>query len=139
MIVIDTNILSEVMRETPSAQVIGWVNAQNALSLFVTTVSIGEILYGLRIMPDGRRLERLRHIFEEYLRRGFDQRVITYDEAAARAYADVMAARRTSGRPMSVPDGQIASIAQSRGYALATRNIRDFGGIGLELINPFDA
>jgi predicted nucleic acid-binding protein len=139
MIIIDTNVISEVMRERPSGHVISWLNGQNAVSLFITTVTVGEVLYGLSMMPQGRRLDHLRMTFEGYLRRGFGQRVLAYDEASARAYADVMAIRRRSGRPLDVADGQIAAIARMHGYAIATRNTRDFDGVGLELINPFEA
>jgi predicted nucleic acid-binding protein len=139
MIVVDTNVISEVMRGRPSEQVVAWLNAQNAALLFVTTVTIGEVLYGLNMLPDGRRLDRLRGAFESYLLRGFGRRVLAYDEAAARAYADILAGRRRLGRPLDIAHAQIAAIARARGYAVATRNSRDFEGVGLDLINPFDA
>ena len=137
MIIVDTNVISEIMRERPSETLLAWLNGQNAALLFVTTVTIGEVLYGLGIMPDGRRLDRLRATFEGYLRRGFGGRILAYDEGAARAYADIMVRRRRAGRPLDIADGQIAAIARVHGYAVATRNMRDFEGVGLNLVNPF--
>lgn len=138
MIIVDTNVISEVMRERPSEAMVAWLNGQNAALLFVTTITIGEVLYGLAAMPEGHRLDRLRDTFEAYLRRGFGGRVLDYDEGAARAYADTLMRRRRAGRPLDIADAQIAAIARAGGYAVATRNERDFDGIGLELINPFE-
>lgn len=137
MILLDTNIVSEVMRTEPALNVIDWLNEQTSSALYVSSVTIGEIAYGLRILPSGKRRSKLRDRFERFISEGFAQRVLAYDEVAARTYGDIMGARREEGRPMSMSDGQIAAIAQSNHLAVATRNTADFEGCGIELFNPF--
>jgi hypothetical protein len=137
VIVLDTNVISAVMRRDPSPSVLRWLDERETTSLFLTSVTLAEIRYGLRIMPDGRRRRGLEMRFEELVSRGFQQRLLAFDETAAHAYAEVMAHRKEIGRPMSAFDGQIAGIARSRGFAVATGNVRDFEGCGLEILNPF--
>ena len=137
MILLDTNVVSEVMKVAPSKAVLEWLNDQDSCSLYVSTITIGEIEYGLRILPVGKRRLQLRERFERFISQAFAQRVLSFDEAAARAYGDVMGLRKELGRPMSVPDGQIAAVARSRVLAMATRNISDFEECGLDLLNPF--
>ena len=137
MILLDTNVVSEVMRVAPTPAVLTWLNEQDSTTLFVSTVTIAEIEYGLRVLPDGKRRVGLRERFEHFLAQAFAGRVCDFDQAAARSYGEVMGGRREIGRPMSVPDGQIAAIARSRGYAVATRNVADFEDCGLSLVNPF--
>ena len=137
MIVLDTNIVSEVMKVSPSKWVIEWLNAQESSSLFLSTVTIGEIEFGLRVLPDGQRRRSLKERFEQFVSQAFTQRVLDYDESAARTYGEVMGYRRELGRPLSVPDGHIASIARAHGFAVATRNVSDFEECGIELINPW--
>lgn len=139
MIVIDTNVVSEAMKSSPSRSVIQWLNAQASSTLYVSTVTIGEIEYGLRVLPDGRRRLALKDRFEQFLAQAFSHRLLAYDEAAARAFGEVMGHRRELGRPTSIPDGQIAAIARVRGYAVATRNLGDFEHCGIDLIDPFVA
>lgn len=137
MILVDTNVVSEVMRPAPSPSVLAWLNGQDALGLFLSTVSIAEIGYGIRVLPEGKRRRELEDRFERFVAEGFGQRILGFDEPAARIYPAVMARRREMGRPMGLPDGQIAAIARANRCVLATRNIRDFEACGLELINPF--
>ena len=137
MIVIDTNIISEVMKPSPSLAVLKWLNQQNSNSLFVSTITLGEIEYGLRILPTGKRRHELKERFEQFIFQAFRQRILVFDEAAARSYGEVMGHRKDLGRPMSVPDGQIAAIARSKGFAIATRNTSDFEECGFDLFNPF--
>jgi predicted nucleic acid-binding protein len=137
VIVIDTNVLSEFMASPPAEAVVEWLNIQDAAHLFLTTISIAEIGFGLRVMPDGRRRRLLSDRFEQFVATAFASRVLSFDEDAARAYGEIRGHRRELGRPMSAFDGQIAAIAKTRGYAIATRNVRDFGDCGLELIDPF--
>ena len=138
MILLDTNVVSEVMRPKPSGNVVNWLNQQNSGSLFLSSITIAEICYGLRILPIGRRRQELETRFEAFIAQGFSRRIIGFDESAARAYAEIMGKRKEEGLPMSLPDGQIAAVAQISHLALATRNIRDFENCGLELINPFE-
>lgn len=137
MIILDTNIVSEIMKSAPSRTVLDWLNAQDTASLYVTTITLAEISYGLRLLPDGQRRRLLVERFEQFIARAFDQRILSFDEAAARAYGDIMGHRKELGRPISVTDGQIAAIARTHGFGIATRNIKDFEASQIVLINPF--
>ena len=137
MILVDTNVVSEVMKISPSKTVVQWLNKQKSSSLYVSTVTIGEIEYGLRILPSGKRRLQLKEKFERFISLAFAQRVLAYDEATARTYGEVMGLRKEIARPMSVPDVQIAAIARSNGLLVATRNTGDFEDCGVELIDPF--
>jgi predicted nucleic acid-binding protein len=137
MILLDTNVVSEVMKAVPLEIVVDWLNGQNSSSLYVSAITIGEIAYGLRILPDGKRRLRLSDKFEQFISLAFAQRVLAYDEPAARIYGEIMGSRKESGRPMSVADGQIASIARSKHLTVATRNTVDFEECGVDLIDPF--
>jgi predicted nucleic acid-binding protein len=138
MILLDTNVVSEVMRLKPSENVLHWLNQQNSGGLFISSITIAEICYGLRILPDGQRRRQLEARFEAFVVQGFSGRILDFDEPAARAYAELMGICKEKGCPMSIPDGQIAAVAQVSRLALATRNMRDFIACGIELINPFE-
>ncbi len=99
MIIVDTNIVSEFMTSPPVNSVLEWLNAQDSASLYLTTVSIAEITYGLRIMPEGKRRWLLQDRFEQFVASAFKTRILSFDEAAARAYAEVLGFRREAGRP----------------------------------------
>ncbi|MEA3410198.1 MAG: type II toxin-antitoxin system VapC family toxin [Pseudomonadota bacterium] len=137
MILIDTNVISEIMKVEPSEAVVSWLNDQKSDALYVSAVTIGEIEYGLRVMPIGKRQLRLKERFERFVSLAFAQRVLAYDETAARAYGENMGLRKETGRPMNIPDGQIAAIARANTLTVATRNTRDFEDCGIELIDPF--
>lgn len=137
MILLDTNIVSEFMRATPDENVIAWLNAQQSSELFLSSITIAEIGYGLYVLPNGKRKKQLQNRFEQFIKNAFSYRILDFTEQAAQNYARVMGEKQQAGRPMSVPDGQIAAIALTNGFALATRNIKDFEDCGLELINPF--
>lgn len=139
MVIIDTNVVAEMMKPSPSPMVVAWLNSQESSALFLTAISIGEIVYGLRVMPSGKRRLQLEQGFERVLAEAFAGRILAFDEEAARHYGEVMGRRKEIGRSLSVPDGQIASIARARGCAIATRNVRDFTECGVEVINPFDS
>lgn len=137
MILVDTNVISEVMRPSPSAAVIAWLNAQHSHDLYISSISLGEIEYGLRILPNGRKRNEPTDRFGAFIRQAFALRILSFDENAARAYGQIMSQRRSLGRPLSMADGQIAAIARTHGYAVATRNIRDFEDCGIDMVNPF--
>jgi len=103
----------------------------------ISAITIGEIACGLGILPVGSRRTQLKERFERFVSLAFAQRVLAFDRAAARTYGEIMAPRREIGRPMSVPDGQIAAITRVNGLELATRNSRDFADCGIDLIDPF--
>jgi len=138
MIILDTNIVSEFMTSPPNGLVLKWLNNQDVSRLHLTTITIAEINYGLSIMPEGNRKELLEERFNIFIESAFEQRILSFNESAARFYGELLANRRHLGRPMSSFDGQIASIARAHNFTVATRNIKDFVDCGLELINPFD-
>ena len=139
MIVLDTNVVSELMVPRPSAKVVEWVSEQRAPTLYLTTISEAELRYGAAILPAGRRRERLLSEIEGMLQKDFEGRVLPFDRSAAFNYPEVAAARRYSGHPISHADCQIAAIARSNGAAVATRNVRDFEGCGVDIIDPWAA
>ena len=137
MLVVDTNVLSALMRPTPDTVVASWVAERPTSSLYLTAISEAELRFGLAIMPPGRRRDGLAEGLERMLRSGFANRVLPFDSAAASAYAAIAAARRAMGRPMPEADCQIAAIARSRDMAVVTRNVRDFADAGIEVIDPW--
>lgn len=138
MIILDTNVVSEFMTSPPDSQVLSWLNAQDVALLYLSTITIAEIGYGLRSMPDGKRRQLLSERFEQFVDEAFTQRILPFDENAARIYGEIICHRKEMGRPMSNLDGQIAAIARSRRFSVATRNIKDFEHCQIELINPFN-
>jgi predicted nucleic acid-binding protein len=138
MIILDTNVVTEVMKPSPAAAVVSWLNAWDSSALFLTAITLGEIRYGLRTMPQGLRRQRLEEGFERVIAEAFTGRILAFGEEAAAHYGEVMAKRKELGRPLSVPDGQIAAIARLHGFAVATRNVRDFLACGIEIVNPFE-
>ena len=138
MVVIDTNIVSELMRAEPSAEVLAWMDDQPPRELFVTAVTEAEVRTGIALLPDGRRRRGLAEACERACGSLFAGRVLPFDSDAARSYAEIVVARRVLGRPVSHADGQIAAIARSRGMAVATRNIRDFEDMGIDVFDPWD-
>jgi hypothetical protein len=136
MFVLDTNILSAMMKPGPEPEVAAWIAGQDEALLFTTTISYAEIFAGLAVMADGRRRRALevtaRMMFEE-----FDTRVLVFDSDAASAYAELFAARRRAGRPTATLDLMIASIARCRDACVVTRDTGGFEACGLTLINPW--
>lgn len=137
MVVLDTNVVSELMRTTPSAEVLVWMDELPPRELFVTAVTEAEVRTGIAILPAGARRRGLADAAERTLGGLFAGRVLPFDSSAARAYADIAAASRAAGHPISQSDCQIAAIARSRSMAVATRNVRDFSETGIEVIDPW--
>ena len=137
MIPLDTNVVSELMKLAPEPAVMVWINTLPGSTVFISAVTQAEILYGVALVPEGKRREGLaqaaRIAFETYFR----GRILPFDSEAAEAFAALAAGRRQVGRPISQADAQIAAIARSRGAALATRNVADFEGCGVEIVNPW--
>jgi predicted nucleic acid-binding protein len=139
MIFLDTNVLSEVMRPVPNANVIAWMNRQDPGELLLTAITVAEILYGIRRLPHGSRQTTLLKLANALFEEEFAQRILPFDAAVAMHYADLVCQRQQQGRPIGMADAQIAAICRSvDGASLATRNVGDFTGIGLALINPWD-
>jgi predicted nucleic acid-binding protein len=137
MIVLDTNVVSEAIRSQPDTSVASWLASQPSSSLFISTVTQAELLYGVELLADGKRRRGLEDAVRMILRDEFRGRVLPFDGPAAETYATIAAGRRLRGKPISVFDAQIAAIARSRGAHVATRNIEDFDDCGIGLLNPW--
>lgn len=137
-VLLDTNVLSELLRAQPHPGVLAWMAVQPADSLFVSAVTQAEVLLGARLLPTGKKRQQLEHALEAMFHEDFARRVLPFDSAAAAEYAAVVAARRRAGAPISQFDGQIAAIAFSHRLRVATRNVSDFEGCGLTVVNPWD-
>ena len=138
MFVLDTNVLSALMAAAPAAQVAAWMEGQPAAALFTTAVSQAEILCGLAVMPPGRRRAGLEAAARAMFEEDFEGRVLSFDPTAAVAYADIFATRRRAGRPTATIDLMIAAIARSQSAQVVTRNVSDFEGCGIGVVNPWD-
>lgn len=138
MLILDTNVVSELMRQTPDPMIATWVAGHATSSLYLTAVTEAELRFGLAVMPQGKRREGLATGLERMLKTGFANRILPFDSGAARSYAGIAASRRRRGRPIAQADCQIAAIARARGMEVATRNVRDFEDMGIEIIDPWD-
>ncbi len=139
MFVIDTNVASELMRPYPAPAVAAWVAERDAEDLYLTAVSEAELLYGVAVLPAGRRRAVLEATIIRWFDLGFRERILPFDSAAAHAYAETAAERRRTGRPIDSTDCQIAAICRSRFAIMVTRNVRDFEDTGVTVINPWTA
>ncbi|WP_210880205.1 type II toxin-antitoxin system VapC family toxin [Roseovarius autotrophicus] len=139
MIIVDTNVVSELLRPTPEPRVETWLAAQDGLDIYLTAISEAELRYGVAIMDNGKRRDGLADAIDRILREDMGGRVLAFDSAAAEAYATIASSRRAAGRPIAQADCQIAAIARARGAKVATRNTADFEGCGVNLINPWTA
>lgn len=138
MILLDTNVVSELMRAAPAPRVLQWLDAQPAADIWISAVTAGEIRLGIALLPDGQRKGRLAALAEAMFEEDFSDRCLPFDLAAAADCAGIVATRSRQGRPVSVEDAQIAAIARSSGLTLATRNTKNFMGIdGLHVVNPW--
>jgi len=137
MIILDTNIVSELLRPVPEAKVEAWLAAQDGAQVYLTTISEAELRYGVAILDDGKRRDVLAEAVDAILREDFRGRILPFDSPAAEAYAVIASERRMAGRPISQFDCQIAAIGSARGAAVATRNAKDFLGCGIEIIDPW--
>lgn len=136
--ILDTNVLSEMMSSSPSNAPLAWIaKARMADKLFITTITVAEILYGVELLPPGRRRDKLNSEAEATFRLDFGGRILEFDEMAARQFAQIAATRRKAGRPIAEFDAQIAAIARVHGAIVATRNTDDFEGCDVQLINPW--
>lgn len=137
MIALDTNVASELMNGEPNPRVSAWFLQQPRHTLYVPSVVMGELLHGVAILPEGKRKESLSRTVEEWQQK-FEERILPLDGGAARCYAVLAAKARSAGQPMGQNDAYIAAIAQARGLAIATRDVRPFQAAGLEVINPWE-
>lgn len=137
MIIVDTNVVSELLRASPNSAVEAWLATQAAGKVFLTTVSEAELRYGAAIMPAGKRRTLMMAAIDGLLREDFRARILPFDSAAASEYARIGAERKAAGRPISQFDCQIAATARAHGAMLATRNVTDFEGCGIRIVDPW--
>ncbi len=137
MIVLDTNVVSELMRPLPSAAVVRWISQHSADEIYSSTVVLAEVLYGIEILPAGRRRSDLLAGADKMFTVVLSGRILSFDEQSARVFAQIASTRRRKGRPMAELDAQIAAIASVHSASLATRNTGDFEGCGIRLFNPW--
>jgi hypothetical protein len=137
LILLDTNVVSELMRPAPSPHVLQWLNIQASQDIWLCSVVAAELLFGLVRLPDGTRKQQLTLTFSLMLSEDFQNRVLAFDLEAAVVYADLVARRESQGKPISLADAQIASICLTHQASFATRNTKDFEGLGLTLVNPW--
>ena len=137
MILLDTNVLSELTRLMPDRGVERWLAGQRVADVFISAVTEAELRYGVALLPPWKRQSLLAAATEDMLAHDFKGRILPFDSPAAITYADIVAHRRRAGRPMSQSDARIAAIARSQGAVLATRNVRDSEGCGVTVVNPW--
>ena len=139
MILLDTNVASELIRPLPASQVIGWLSRQASDDLFLSVISEAELRVGVLLMPPGQKRDKIAAAIEILLGTYFAGRVLDFNRTAARHYAEILTTRRSMGRPVSHQDAQIAAIAKANGIPLATRNTRDFDHVGVQVIDPWQS
>jgi toxin FitB len=137
MIILDTNVLSALMRTSPETAVVAWLDGQNAESIWLTSITLFETRLGLALLPSGRRRQTLEDAFTRLLIEDLENRVLDFDSAAANEAASLAAARQKIGRPVDMRDTQIAGIALARRATLATQNVRHFADLKISVVNPW--
>lgn len=138
MIVLDTNVVSEPLKPAPNPAVLDWLNAQEPQTLYLTTINLAELLAGVEALPAGRRRDTLAQALSTQVLSLFEGRILSLDTKAAEVFAKTSANAQAQGNTMGFADCAIAAIARANGFALATRNLRDFKGAGVQLINPWE-
>lgn len=138
MILLDTNVLSAIMRQNPDRAVISWLDGQPRNSVWTTSITVLEVRLGLQIMPAGKKRSALIPMFERLLTEVIEGRILSFDTAAAQQAANLMALRQRAGRPVELRDTMIAGIALASRATLATRNAKHFADLALPVINPWD-
>ena len=139
MIILDTNVLSELMKPEASKAVVAWITGQERTRLFTTVITLAEIMYGLEIMPSGRRRTARLQLATEIFGIDFADRILPFESTAAWAFATIVATRQRAGTPIQPMDAQIAAIARANRMSVATRNVKDFADCGVDLIDPWGA
>lgn len=137
MILLDTNVVSELMRPAPSEAVLAWFAAQDAADLYLSAIAEAELRRGAAMLPEGKRRAQLMAAIDAMIIEDFAGRILSFDSAAAQAFVQVFLERRAVGRPISFADCQIAAIARAQDAAIATRNTADFAGCGIAVIDPW--
>jgi len=138
MIVLDTNVVSEAMKPNPNPAVRAWLNEQSAETLYLTSVSLAELLFGIAALPDGKRKDMLAKALDGLMEL-FRGRVLSFNTDAARKYADLAVMAKIAGRGFPVPDGYIAAVAAAQGYRVASRDMAPFEAANMDVVNPWES
>lgn len=139
MILLDTNVVSEPLKVVADRNVIAWIDAQLIETMYLSTISLAELRFGIAVLPEGKRKDALHSNLEQRVISLFSGRILPFDDAASRAYASLRAHARASGHAIAPTDGYIAAIATANGFAVATRDKSPFEAAGLTVINPWDS
>ena len=139
MIILDTNVVSEPLKAAPEPAVPAWLDAQSSATLYLTSITLAELQAGVAALPAGKRRNLLDKVLAQQVLPSFEGRILAFDARAAHACAQVHAGAQAAGNPIGFAEGAIAAIAAAHGFALATRNTRDFKGTGVGLIDPWEA
>jgi predicted nucleic acid-binding protein len=137
LIILDTNVISEPLKPTPNAAVLSWLDRQSPATLYLTTISQAQLLAGVAALPAGKRRTELRKVIDSELVSLFARRILPFGESSAAAYADLVTAANRAGNPIDFVDAAIGAIAMEHNYLLATRNVSDFKGTSVKLLNPW--
>jgi predicted nucleic acid-binding protein len=137
MIVLDTNVISEPLKPQPSGAVLNWLDRQVVETLFITATGLSELLIGVEMLPAGKRKKAYTTGLGKILQHLFGDRILAFDEAAARSHAPLVCGARAKGHIVSLADGQIAAIAETHGFSVATRDVKPFMAMGVSIINPW--
>lgn len=137
MFLIDTNVISELMRATPAPSVLNWFSTQDPSTLYLSAVTEADLRTGIAALPAGQRRDGLKMALDATIAEDFEGRILPFDSDAAKTYVEIASIRRAAGRPIADADCQIAAIALAAGAIVATRNLRDFEGCGVDLVNPW--
>lgn len=138
MIILDTNVLSALMHDTPDVNVANWLDAQPAESVWITSITLFEARFGIALLAKGRRRDALQRALDDFLEADLEGRVLDFDRSAATSAAALAARRRSAGRPVDMRDTQIAGIALARRASLATRNVRHFRDLDVKVVDPWN-
>ena len=138
MIMLDTNVISESLRPAPESRVLDWINTQAIETLYLSAISVAELRFGAALLPSGRRKDKLQNRLEDKLLPLFSGRILPFDVAVTKTYAELMSQARMAGRSISTADGYIAATAAANGMIIATRDTNPFAAAGLEVINPWE-
>jgi predicted nucleic acid-binding protein len=137
MIILDTNVISELMREKPEFSVFRWVGEQELTTLAITTITVAEIMRGIARLPAGKRRRKLQQNFDVFIHEAFWGRILSFDKESAFLYGDLSTIREKAGFGIDAVDMMIAAIAKRHNAGIATRNVRDFEGCGIGVVNPW--
>ena len=137
MILLDTNVVSEPLKASGDTNVLAWIDAQIIETLYLSTISLAELRFGIAVLPEGKRRDTLHSSLERRILPLFAGRILSFDDTASQAYATLRASARTAGQAIAPADGYIAAIAATHGFAIATRDTSPFEAAGLVVINPW--